>query len=145
MGSLGKDNGVGWHFLLQGVFLTQGLKLCLLHWRADSLPLSHQGSPITEYHSAWKKKEILSFVTIQMKLKDMLSGMGQDTEKQILHDLTCGIYKSQFIGAECRTSNCQGLEEMQRCGSKDTRFQLHRAGKFWGPWLLKLSCTLDIY
>lgn len=48
-----------------------------------------------------------------MKLKDMLSGMGQDTEKQILHDLTCGIYKSQFIGAECRTSDCQGLEEMQ--------------------------------
>ena len=23
----------------------QGLNLCLLHWQADSLPLSHQGSP----------------------------------------------------------------------------------------------------
>ena len=28
---------------------TQGSNLCLLHWQADSLPLSHQGSPITRY------------------------------------------------------------------------------------------------
>ena len=37
----------GCYFLLQGIFLTQGLNLhlwCLLHWWADSLPLSHQGS-----------------------------------------------------------------------------------------------------
>ena len=31
---------VGCHTLLQGIFLTQGSKLCLLHWQADSLPLS---------------------------------------------------------------------------------------------------------
>ena len=31
-------------FLLQGIFPTQGLTLHLLHWQADSLPLSHQGS-----------------------------------------------------------------------------------------------------
>ena len=29
-----------------GIFLDQGLNLCLLYWQADSLPLSHQGSPI---------------------------------------------------------------------------------------------------
>ena len=28
-----------------GIFADQGLNLCLLHWQADSLPLSHQGSP----------------------------------------------------------------------------------------------------
>ena len=33
------------HFLLQR-FLDQGSNACLLHWQADSLPLSHQGSPI---------------------------------------------------------------------------------------------------
>ena len=43
--SLGKNTGVGCHFLFQGIFLTQGLNLGLLHWQADSLPLSHQGSP----------------------------------------------------------------------------------------------------
>ena len=38
---------LGWvcHFLLQGIFLNQGSNPRLLHWQADSLPLSHQGSP----------------------------------------------------------------------------------------------------
>ena len=38
----GKNTGVGYHFLLQGIFLTQGLYARLLHRQADSLPLSHQ-------------------------------------------------------------------------------------------------------
>ena len=36
-----RNTGVGCHFLLQGIFLTQGLNLCLLHllhWQAGSLP-----------------------------------------------------------------------------------------------------------
>ena len=36
--------GVSSLSFLQGIFPTQGLNLCLLHWQADSLPLSHQGS-----------------------------------------------------------------------------------------------------
>ena len=46
--SPGKDTGAGCHFLLQGIFPTQGLNphlLHLLYWQADSLPLSHPGSP----------------------------------------------------------------------------------------------------
>ena len=30
-----------------GIFPDQGSNPCLLHWQADSLPLSHQGSPST--------------------------------------------------------------------------------------------------
>ena len=45
MGFPRQDTGVGWHFLLQGIFLTQGLNLCLLHWQGDSLPLNHLGNP----------------------------------------------------------------------------------------------------
>ena len=41
----GKNTGVGCHAILQGIYLTQGSNPCLLHWQADSLPLSHQGSP----------------------------------------------------------------------------------------------------
>ena len=41
--SPGKNTGVGCHVLLQGIFLTQGSDPCLLHWQADSLPLSHLG------------------------------------------------------------------------------------------------------
>ena len=30
-----------------GIFPDQGLNLCLPYWQADSLPLNHQGSPIS--------------------------------------------------------------------------------------------------
>ena len=46
--SPGKNTGVGCHFLLQGIFLTQGSDprlLRLLHWRAGSLPLAPLGRP----------------------------------------------------------------------------------------------------
>ena len=42
--SPGKKTRVGCHALLQGIFLTQGSNLpllSLLHWQADSAPLSH--------------------------------------------------------------------------------------------------------
>ena len=35
----GKNTGLGCHFLLQGIFLTQGSNPSLLHWQEDSLPL----------------------------------------------------------------------------------------------------------
>ena len=39
-----QDPGMGCHFLLQGIFPTQGPNphiLCLLHWHVNALPLSH--------------------------------------------------------------------------------------------------------
>ena len=42
----GKNTEVGCHFLLHGIIPTQGSNLSLLHWQADSPPLSHQGSYI---------------------------------------------------------------------------------------------------
>ena len=39
--SSGKNTKVSCHFLLQGIFLTQGLNPHLLHWQVDSLPLNH--------------------------------------------------------------------------------------------------------
>ena len=52
--SPGKDTGLGCHFLLQKIFLTQGLNLCLLyllHWQAYSLPLPGKPrlQPSTKY------------------------------------------------------------------------------------------------
>ena len=52
----GKNTGVGCHFLLQGIFLTQGSNLSLLPWQADSLPQCHLGSPFKHYLSKYKKK-----------------------------------------------------------------------------------------
>ena len=42
---LGKNTGEGCQFLFQGIFLTQGSNLYLLHCQVGSLPLSHQRSP----------------------------------------------------------------------------------------------------
>ena len=47
--SPGKNTRVDCHALLQGIFMTQGSNpglLQLLHWEADTLPLSHLGSPL---------------------------------------------------------------------------------------------------
>ena len=60
----GKSTGVGCHFLLQGIFPTQRSNRvlqslhCLLHWQADSLPLSHLGRTIVFYRK--KKKNLNS-------------------------------------------------------------------------------------
>ena len=43
----GKSTGVGCHFLLQGIFPTQGWNPGLPHYRQTLYPLSHQGSPLT--------------------------------------------------------------------------------------------------
>ena len=42
--SPGKNTGVSCHFLLQGIFPTQGSNLGLLHYRLIPYHLSHQGS-----------------------------------------------------------------------------------------------------
>ena len=47
-----KNTGVGRYILLQGIFQTQGSNLHLLHllhWQADSLPLSPWGSSVVTW------------------------------------------------------------------------------------------------
>ena len=46
--SPGKNSRMACHFLLQGIFLTQGSNpylLYILHWQADSLPLTTCEAP----------------------------------------------------------------------------------------------------
>ena len=44
-GFRGKHTGVGCHFLLQGIFLTQGLNPCLLHWAGSFFTTEPPGKP----------------------------------------------------------------------------------------------------
>ena len=67
---LGKSTGVGCHFLLQRIFLTQGSNLWLLHWQGDSLSLSHQGSPGVD-----RCENLISILWNKQK----------DTERHVLH------------------------------------------------------------
>ena len=57
--SPGKNTGVGCHFLLQGIFPTQGSNLGLLRCRQTLYPLSHQGSHLL-YVCIWKYIEVLA-------------------------------------------------------------------------------------
>ena len=55
--SMGFPRQEYWNFLLQGIFPTQGLNpslLCLLHWQACSLPLSHLWRPGNEHCNSFK-------------------------------------------------------------------------------------------
>ena len=55
----GQNTGVSCHFLLQEIFLTQGLNPGLLHCRQTLYRLSHQGSPIRCYWMLIKTAGIL--------------------------------------------------------------------------------------
>ena len=63
---------MGCHFLPQGIFPTQGSNLSLLHWQANSLPLSQQGSPRLwvevvklEFDKVWKDTMEQHYYTLQ--------------------------------------------------------------------------------
>ena len=61
----GKDTGVGCHFLLPGIFQTEGSNpsfLCLLYWQADSLPLVPPVEENTVSTYALLQPEATSFV-----------------------------------------------------------------------------------
>ena len=79
----GKNIGVCCHFLLQGIFLTQKLKSQFLHWQADYLPLTHQGSPV-EYYSVIKMKKIVSLLERWMDLESVIQRRKSEREKQRL-------------------------------------------------------------
>ena len=68
----GKNTGVGCHFQLQGIFLTQGWNPPVLHLQEDSLSLSHLWSPVQDpqgFHSypflalwPWASKVFMSCI-----------------------------------------------------------------------------------
>ena len=65
----GQGPGVGWHFLLQGIFLTQGLNLrllCLLHCRQILYHLSHQREPCVVSYFAFLLVIFLDFPITQL-------------------------------------------------------------------------------
>ena len=57
----GKSTGMGCHFLLQGIFLTQGLNPGLPHCRQTLYPLCHQGSRFPGNNSQSDSSKIFHF------------------------------------------------------------------------------------
>ena len=74
----GKNTRVGCRFLLQGIFLTQGLSprlLHALHWRAASLPLNHQrcGYDPSVEKISWRRKWQSTLVFLPGKFHEQRS------------------------------------------------------------------------
>ena len=90
--SPGKNTGVGCHFLLQGIFLTQGLNLGLQHCRQIFYPLSQQGSPAQEGRTGYKVWEIRPELCEQeCGILEMRSGTsGWDCEDKDEEDCSSG-------------------------------------------------------
>ena len=82
--SPGKNNRVGIHALLQGIFPTQGLDPGLPHSRRILYHLSHQVSP-TEYYPALKRNEVLIHVTTWVSPKGLMPRERSQIQKSINH------------------------------------------------------------
>ena len=67
---------VGHHFLLQAIFLNQGLNPHLLHCQADSLPLSHQGitGHMTVCHPDITKKCLFKKLALKIAQENVHEG-----------------------------------------------------------------------
>ena len=63
----GKSTGVGCHFLLQGIFLTQGLNPGLLHCRQMLYCLSHQALEFTVIHIPCHTRNFNHMASIMFK------------------------------------------------------------------------------
>ena len=57
--SPGQNTGVGSFSLLQGIFSTQGSNPGLPHCGRILYQLSHQGSPVSDCHTEWRKTNIV--------------------------------------------------------------------------------------
>ena len=69
MGFPSRNSGVGCHFLLQRIFLTQGLSPSLLYWQVGSLPLSHPGSFLALNPSTKLQLAFESFLALLLSIE----------------------------------------------------------------------------
>ena len=68
-GSPGKNTGVACHFLLQEIFLIQGLNPCLPHC-SQSLPFEHQGSCKHTIHSFYLASHVAQWQRIHLSMQE---------------------------------------------------------------------------
>ena len=108
----GKNTGVGCHFLLWGLFLTQGSNPHSLHWQVDSLLLSHWGSLSTHSRASVKHvglMKIMAYIpwdfTTYRGGVDKQRGHSQASSlhKQLPYIFKEGIYRELTMCQECLT------------------------------------------
>ena len=94
----GKDTGMGYHALVQGIFLTQGSNPCFLslpHQWVDSLPLCHLGILQFKKKKELQKKKIKLLKTKTKKISKQSEDNKLPIEKQWLKWLQIPFHKLQ--------------------------------------------------
>ena len=112
---------VGCHFLLQGIFLAQGLNPSLLHllrWHVGSLPLSHLGSPL--YYVKTQQKDSHLWGSGHLPDTKSVSALILD----LLVSKTVRNMRNTFLIN--RVDPCPGI----LCGD-NLRAAVHRLAKSW--------------
>ena len=79
---------MGCHFLLQGIVLTQGSNPYLLHWQADSLPLSHQGNPTYIFTCVFLQFSCFTLFSAILFYRFVFSPYSTTENAQVNNDLT---------------------------------------------------------
>ena len=97
----GKSTGVGCHFLLQRIFLTQGSNPGLLHCRQTLYPLSHQG------RQKWSNRQtsigkMLMIVEVQWELKTLVIILSKKKKKKgkLYNYVPCNLYLLVWVEAK---------------------------------------------
>ena len=86
----GKNTGVGCHFLVQGIFPTQGSNPGLLHCKADALPSEPQGSHL------WIKED--HKVSVKLPRWDGVSPKTLLSLSKLTH---VAVVRVQFLDGYC--------------------------------------------
>ena len=80
----GKNTGAGFHFLLQGIFPTQGSNPHLPYWQAGSLLLSNQGSPSFNFclifWGLWSLQAFITHKSLSSKLQSERIHLGKQKD-----------------------------------------------------------------
>ena len=126
--SPGKNTGVGYYYLLQGIFPTQGLNWCLFHCRQIPYCLSHQGSLSQNQEvpqiKHWTFKnisrwDILLFLLSQKYLKYWKEHLIGDSSEMIFNFLissgSCSAFHSPTLAPLPSVPNSCKLVRRRRC------------------------------
>ena len=104
---------MGCHALFQGIFQTQRSNPRLLHWQADSLPLTHQGSPKHNIYFKEMMKDVLeregrgrmSLRTDESARRNSLSGKSAESSRGDSSSASWqGLEGQHLVGRGCTCS-----------------------------------------
>ena len=133
----------GLHLLLHGIFWTQGSNVHLLHWQADSLLLSHQGSPLPTLYLLFIRclfcskapdvQDLSPSATLSNPVTDTAGGGSGHLVQEVAR-------KEQHLGTAL--SSCIAHHTPHITGPWSTYFVSVFPTRLWGPlpYLFIITC-----